>query len=327
MRRVWRWVGNRLGTSLPFVQWIFLIRSISYTDDMKSEALTGEPLIPHLQQLRNLLAVERAGTFTAAAEELHVSQPALSQSLAELERRLGARLFERDGRRRRLTVAGEEVARFAAEVIGRGEELRDSLAAQEVGRAGTLDVGMIDAASLYLLPAAIEAYRQARPEVRLSIIVDDSSSLLARLRQFEIDLAIVVGEPDEGLTSTPLHMEPLYRYAWADADQPLNDEWLLYNAGSQTRAQIDDGLRQLGIQPRVSLDSQNPSVLRQIAALGLGWTVLPVAVAEEHPTPLRRHGRHPVATRTISAVRRDSGLEDPRADAFVALAREAIEGG
>ena len=327
MRRVWRWVENRLGTSLPFVQWIFLIRSISYTDDMKSEALTGEPLIPHLQQLRNLLAVERAGTFTAAAEELHVSQPALSQSLAELERRLGARLFERDGRRRRLTVAGEEVARFAAEVIGRGEELRDSLAAQEEGRAGTLDVGMIDAASLYLLPAAIEAYRQARPEVRLSIIVDDSSSLLARLRQFEIDLAIVVGEPDEGLTSTPLHMEPLYRYAWADADQPLNDEWLLYNAGSQTRAQIDDGLRQLGIQPRVSLDSQNPSVLRQMAALGLGWTVLPVAVAEEHPTPLRRHGRHPVATRTISAVRRDSGLEDPRADAFVALAREAIEGG
>ena len=327
MRRVWRWVGNRLGTSLPFVQWIFLIRSISYTDDMKSEALTGEPLNLHLQQLRNLLAVERAGTFTAAAEELHVSQPALSQSLAELERRLGARLFERDGRRRRLTVAGEEVARFAAEVIGRGEELRDSLAAQEEGRAGTLDVGMIDAASLYLLPAAIEAYRQARPEVRLSIIVDDSSSLLARLRQFEIDLAIVVGEPDEGLTSTPLHMEPLYRYAWADADQPLNDEWLLYNAGSQTRAQIDDGLRQLGIQPRVSLDSQNPSVLRQMAALGLGWTVLPVAVAEEHPTPLRRHGRHPVATRTISAVRRDSGLEDPRADAFVALAREAIEGG
>ncbi len=294
---------------------------------MTSEALTGEPLNLHLQQLRNLLAVERAGTFTAAAEELHVSQPALSQSLAELERRLGARLFERDGRRRRLTVAGEEVARFAAEVIGRGEELRDSLAAQEEGRAGTLDVGMIDAASLYLLPGAIEAYRQARPEVRLSIIVDDSSSLLARLRQFEIDLAIVVGEPDEGLTSTPLHTEPLYRYAWADADRPLNDEWLLYNAGSQTRAQIDEGLRQLDIQPRVSLDSQNPSVLRQMAALGLGWTVLPVAVAEDHPTPLRRHGRHPVATRTISAVRRDSSLDDPRADAFVALAREAIEGG
>ncbi len=294
---------------------------------MTSEALTGEPLNLHLQQLRNLLAVERAGTFTAAAEELHVSQPALSQSLAELERRLGARLFERDGRRRRLTVAGEEVARFAAEVIGRGEQLRDSLAAQEEGRAGTLDVGMIDAASLYLLPGAIEAYRQARPEVRLSIIVDDSSSLLARLRQFEIDLAIVVGEPDEGLTSTPLHTEPLYRYAWADADRPLNDEWLLYNAGSQTRAQIDEGLRQLDIQPRVSLDSQNPSVLRQMAALGLGWTVLPVAVAEDHPTPLRRHGRHPVATRTISAVRRDSSLDDPRADAFVALAREAIEGG
>lgn len=291
-----------------------------------SDRGAAEPLNLHLQQLRNLLAVERAGTFTAAAEELHVSQPALSQSLAELERRLGAQLFERDGRSRRLTAPGREVARFAAEVIGRGEELRASLAAQQAGEAGALSVGMIDAASLYLLPGAIEAFREGRPEVRLNITVEDSSTLLAMLRQFDLDLAIVVGEPGDGLASTELHREPLYRYAWGEADAPLADEWLLYSAGSHTRTLIDEGLRELRITPRVSLESHNPAVLRQVAALGLGWTVLPAPVAEEEPVPLRRHGRRPVAVRAISAVRRESGLDDPRAEAFVALAREALGG-
>jgi DNA-binding transcriptional LysR family regulator len=293
------------------------------TDPPQPEPLL-EPLNLHLQQLRYLLAVERGGTFTAAAGELHISQPALSQSLAELERRLGARLFERDGRRRRLTAAGAEVARFAAEVIGRGEELRQSLAAQEQGRSGTLNIGMIDAASLYLLPPAIEAYRQERPDVQLRIAVDDSAALLARLQRFELDLVVVVGEPADGAAWTELHREPLFRYAWADADEPLRDEWLVYAQGSQTRALIDEGLRRAGVEARVTLESHNPSVLRQMAALGLGWTVLPAPIAEEHETPLRRHGRQPVAERTISAALRGSASPDPRAAAFVELAREAI---
>ena len=294
---------------------------------MDTDSGQTTPLNIHLQQLRNLLMVERVGTFTAAARELHVSQPALSQSLAELERRLGTRLFERDGRRRRLTAAGKEVARFAAEVIGRGDELRESLAAQQEGRRGVLNVGMIDAASLYLLPGAVDAYRQQRPDVQLRITVDDSAMLLTRLRQFELDLAIVVGGPAPGLVSTNLHREQLYRYAWADQPAPLADEWLLYPGGSQTRALIDEGFRRAGIQPQVSLESTNPAVLRQMAALGLGWTVLPVPVAEEHATPLRRHGRRPIAERKISAVRRESGTDDQRVSSFVALAREAIEGG
>jgi LysR family cyn operon transcriptional activator len=287
---------------------------------------SSEPLNLHLQQLRNLLAVERAGTFTAAAAEVNVSQPALSQSLAELERRLGAPLFERDGRSRRLTAAGREVARFAAEVVGRGEELRASLAAQQEGSGGALRVGMIDAASLYLLPDAIEAFRESHPGVRLSITVEDSSTLLAMLAGFEVDIAVVVGEPGDGFDSTELCREPLYRYAWADADAPLVDEWLLYSAGSYTRALIDEGLRASGITARVSLESHNPAVLHQVAALGLGWTVLPAPVAEEGPTPLRRHGRRAVAVRPISAARRDSGVEDPRAESFLALARAALAG-
>jgi DNA-binding transcriptional LysR family regulator len=130
----------------------------------------------HLQQLAYLREVERAGTLTAAAETLHVSQPALSQSLTELERRLGTPLFERHGRRRVLTEAGREAVRYANEVLGRTAELRDRLGALNRGEAGTLRVGMIDAASLYLLPHAIRDFRRDRPRVQLQLVVDTSAS-------------------------------------------------------------------------------------------------------------------------------------------------------
>src|SRR5215217_3926073 len=77
----------------------------------------GAPLNVHLQQLAYLRAVAREGSISAAAEALHVSQPALSQALAELARRLNATLFERAGRGRRLTAAGDEVLRYAEETL------------------------------------------------------------------------------------------------------------------------------------------------------------------------------------------------------------------
>ena len=150
------------------------------------------PLSIHLQQLVYLREVERAGTFTEAARRLHVSQPALSQSLAELERRVGLPLFEARGRRRELTEVGREAARFASEVLGRTAEFREWVEAYREGGAGSLTVGMIDAASLYALPDAVRRFRRQHPEVRLQLIVDTSTALVERLQRFELDLAFVV---------------------------------------------------------------------------------------------------------------------------------------
>src|SRR3989304_5269435 len=105
------------------------MESITILDEMTGDTSASIPFAFHSQQLAYLREVERAATFTAAAERLHVSQPALSQALSALERRLGVPLFERDGRHRVLTEAGVEVARFASEVLGRAAELRSWLAA------------------------------------------------------------------------------------------------------------------------------------------------------------------------------------------------------
>src|SRR4051812_8645618 len=127
---------------------------------MTNESLASEELLGGvtLRQLAYLREAARASSFTAAASALGLSQPALSQALSELERRVGVPLFEPAGRGRRITEDGTEVLAFAERVLAEAGELRDRLAARAGGETGTLRVGMIDAASLYVLPNVIRGY-------------------------------------------------------------------------------------------------------------------------------------------------------------------------
>lgn len=276
----------------------------------------------HFQQLAYLREVDRHGSITRAAEALHVSQPALSQALAELERRLGTALFERAGRGRRLTADGREVLAFAQGVLAQADELRARLLATREGEAGALRVGMIDAASLYLLPDIVRRYRDQHPGVRLTLAVAASETLLARLRSFELDLAVVVAGDDAGLDTTQLQREQLYLYAPpGDQRTPAEAEWVLYPPGSRTRAIIDEGFARLGIEPIVTLESGNPAVLRQMVSLGLGWAALPALVAERAAAGGLRRGPL-LAERVIVAAQR-RGTSDPRAAAFLRLALDS----
>ena len=282
------------------------------------------PLNLHLQQLAYLREVERRATWAEAARALNVSQPALSQAMAELERRLRVPLFERQGRRRRLTEDGREVARFARETLARAEEFAATLDRRRRGEGGMLRVGMIDAGSLYLLPEAMRRYRESHPQVDLRLSVAPSSELERALRAFEIDLAFVIDDPGErdDLTREALTDEPLHLYGPPGSRQdPRDADWVLYPPGSHTRERIDAGLAQRGIAPRVRLESGNPQVLRQMVALGFGWSVLPAAVAEAGSRPLRRRKGGAVAVRTLCVARRRNAPEDPRVDSFLALAR------
>lgn len=280
------------------------------------------PLNLHLQQLLYLREVARRGSISAAAEALEMSQPALSQGLSEVGRRLDVRLFEPGGRRRRLTAAGEETLRFAEQTLAGAESLARTLELLRRGEAGTLRVGMIDAATLYVLPEVVRRYREAHPGVELRLSVDTSNALLRRLRAFELDLAVVVGPVEEAdLLSTELRRELLFLYAPAgDHGDPRRARWVLYPQGSRTRRIIDAALARAGIQPAVTLESDNPAVLRQMVAMGLGWSALPAAVAEEaaQPQGVRRGER--LAERPLHAVWRRGSREDPRAEAFLTLA-------
>ncbi len=276
----------------------------------------------HLQQLAYLRETARQGGLSRAAEALHVSQPALSQALAELERRFGLPLFERAGRGRRLTAAGQEVLQFAEEVLALAGGLSQRLDGYRAGASGPLSVGMIDAASLYVLPEVVRRFRESHPAVSLKLSVATSGELLERLRAYALDLAFVVGPVDDPrLRSTEVLREPLYLYLPADDPGERHAaHWVLYPEGSRTRAIIDAAFAQAGMRPQVALESGNPQVLRQMVAMGLGWSVLPAAIAESEPLTSGLRRGVLLAERPLHVVRRRTSPVDPRAEAFLRLA-------
>ncbi len=282
---------------------------------------SASPLNLHLHHLAYLRAVARAGSVTRAAEALHVSQPALSQALAELERRLGAPLFERAGRRRSLTPAGVATLTYAESALAGAEALHRTLGTLARGERGLLRAGMIDAGALYVLPEAIRRFRAHHPGVDLQVMVDSSGELLRRLRAHDLDLALVVDAASElDLTVEEITREPLRWYAPVGEETgPADAHWALYPEGSRTRRIIDEGFARAGIRPKVTLESGNPAVLRGVVAAGLGWSVLPPAVAEEGGG-LRRGRR--LAQRPLHVATRAAAPPDVRVAAFLRLARE-----
>ncbi len=285
------------------------------------------PLNLNTRTLSYLQKVAELSSFTEAADELGISQPALSQSLSQLEQRLGIVLFEQDGRRRRLTEAGWMVADFAAEVLGRADELETWIRSHQHGDVGRLNVGLTDAATLYLLPDALMIFRNTHPAVELQLVVDSTTALCERLLSYELDLVFAVGPPPEGLVGELLGTEELRIYARRSRETVEQDcsgvEWALPPAGSRTRALIEAGLAERGIQPVVTLTSQNPDVLRQVAAVGLAWAVLPEAVGGHDPELVDVAGEA-IAHRPLVMMRRSSARKDARVEELCRLARDVI---
>ena len=289
----------------------------------------------NFRSLRYLQEVERRGTFTEAAWELGISQPALSHSLAELSKRLGVPLFRKDGRRRVLTEAGQRVARYADRVIGQTGDLLRWLDSWQRGEVGSLRVGLIDTVGIYTLPPGLSSLQQERPGIDLQLVVAESEELLSMLDQYQVDLALVVGPAGSRYSSEAIATERMHVYSWPDdiagssssgSQVATPARWALYPSASRTRLLIDQGLAQLGIHPEVALESAHPTVLRQMAVLGYARTVLPRQVATAGEDSDLREGPL-VALRPIEAVWRSDEDLDPRAARLIELVKGGIPTG
>jgi DNA-binding transcriptional LysR family regulator len=298
--------------------------------DVARGPLPSTTALPNLttQQLEYLDRAAAAPTWASAAESLGVSPSALSQGLAELERRLGVTLFEPEGRRRVPTDAARPVIDHARRVLAQTRDLADQLAAARAGRTGRLRVGMIDAAAVVHHAAALRGLRRDHPEVDLHLAVAPSGELLAQLRAGLLDLVVCVA-PSPGpagggsLSVTPLLDEPLLVYAPAGATPGAGDAgapagwgpWVTFPEGSHTRALIERALVAAGATVDVVAESHQPDVLGEMVRLGLGWSVLP---ASQAPPRLRPARPEPLLTRSIVAARRADALPHPAADLLLA---------
>lgn len=285
-----------------------------------------------IQQLAYLVAIEEGPSWAAAASRLHVTPSALSQGIAELERRLGIDLFVRKGRRRLPRSAAQPVFDYARSVMVQTEDLVRWTDTRRAGRSGQLRVGMIDVAAVHHFPGTIRRFTRDRPDVALQLVVAPSSELVTRLANGEVDLAVVVETPNklDGLDATRLLSEPMAVYrppgTSATGGPASWGPFVGFPATSHTRSLIAAELAEIGAPFVVVAESHQPEVLQQMVRLGMGWTVLPVSQAEQGHEPLQRARKRPLLHRTLIAVQRSDRLDHPAADAFLNLLRNDAHG-
>ncbi len=289
--------------------------------------------LPNLSvhQLLYVREAARADTWSDAARRLGVTQPALSQGVAQVERRLGVKLFDRRARLRTPTGELADVLAVAELVLASVDDLGHRLDELRTGVRGVVRIGMIDTVALGALAPTVASFRSVHPNVMVTIVVEPSLSLSERVAAGELDLAVVVVPNPvtvslgRRLSVTPLFAEGIYIYPPVDAmgrhvsptppDDPRTwGPWVTYPAGSQSRALIASALAARDIPMRVVAESSNPDVLRQMVRLGVGWCALPQEVAEGGVRPLVRLPGEPLAHRNIAAIRRRDALPNASAE-------------
>jgi DNA-binding transcriptional LysR family regulator len=280
------------------------------------------PQLPDLtiRQLEYLVAVDEAPTWAKAAEAVGVSPSALSQGLAELERRLGVALFDRDARRRQIRPSAVPVLAHARQVLGLTADLARWADRLKRGVAGRVRVGMVDVAAVVHLPDRLQAFRAAHPEVELHLRIAPSAALLKLLTAGQLDLAVCVAPPraHPEFTIQPLLTETLSVYGppGRRLGPPATwGPWVLFPTGSHTRSLVASELRRLGAPMEVVAESHQPEVLREMVRIGAGFTVLPSAQAEAGHRRLDQ-GRA-IATRQLVIATRATAIRDPAVDLLV----------
>jgi DNA-binding transcriptional LysR family regulator len=248
-------------------------------------------MAPNLAYLRLFLAVARAGTFSAGAERLYTSQPALSRQIAALEQACGQRLFERLPRGVRLTAAGEVVLRYAERIFALADELTVVLADLRDLRAGRLLLGASSTPADYLLPPLLAAYRERYPGVTVRLVTGNTAAVVEQIERHALDLGLVGSLPPlppEGgpaLRCTPVaedelvvfaapHHPLLARSRPATLADLAEATLVAREAGSATRATAEQYARTLGIELRPALELGSNEAVKRAVMGGSGIAIL-----------------------------------------------------
>jgi DNA-binding transcriptional LysR family regulator len=233
-----------------------------------------------LRQLKVFEAVARHLSFSRAAEELHLTQPAVSMQVKQLEEQAGLPLTEMVGKKVFLTAAGDEVARHARRVAQQLREASEALDAIKGVRGGRLSIGVISTAK-YFAPRLIAEFLRRKPGIELNLGVHNRETIVRQLADNEIDLAIMGQPPQEFTTVSEAFADhPLVIVAPPDhplasrkevAPALLNEEaFLIREPGSGTRATMERYFADVGIVPRQVTEMVGNETIKQAVMAGLG---------------------------------------------------------
>ena len=241
------------------------------------------------RQLEVFAAIAASGSVSAAATQVHLSQPATSMALAELERLLGAPLFDRSQQRLRLNDHGRRVLPLAREILDRLTELGRGAESSEQPR-GELRLGASNTVGNYLVGDLLGGFVRSHPRVALRLHVDNTAAIVAGVLDYSLDLGCVEGD----ITHAELELLPWREDALcicAPAGHPLvarktlrpgdfaGSRWILREAGSATRQQTERALAQLPPGETI-LELDQSEAIKQAVIAGLGLALLPAVAVQ-----------------------------------------------
>jgi DNA-binding transcriptional LysR family regulator len=240
----------------------------------------------NFRQLRTLITVADAESVALAIGQLHLSQPAASRQIQALEAELGVPLFDRVGRRLRLTAEGEEIVRRGRRLLQEADSLRDRANAMKSGLTGTLRVGGSPQTIETVLAPFVRHFRRRHPSIEVHFIEDGGARIHSRLRDGDVQLALT-SVRDDMLAARLLF--PVYVLAVVAPSHPLGERsavevaelgdvplWLLQRSFA-ARGWFDAECHNAEVNPPILLESGAPATLMALAANGDG-----VAIVSSH---------------------------------------------
>ncbi|MBA1376366.1 LysR family transcriptional regulator [Pseudomonas brassicacearum] len=270
-----------------------------------------------LADLRGFLAVADLGSFSAAAQALHLSQSALSRRVDKLELALGVQLFERTTRRVELSTIGRGFLPRARNVLNELENALIGFHDLAYRLSGEVTIACVPSAVAYFLPDVIRQYHAKYPGIRVRVIDESSSAILTVVARGEADFGLTyIGTQDADVVFQPLLEEsfvvalqvghPLTERESLTWDDLTTVDYISLAQGSGNRFLIDQALANRDIRPRSFCEVKHVPALVSLVEAGLGVGVVPKLAmpAEGHATLVTRPLTNPAISRTLGLISR-----------------------
>jgi len=237
-----------------------------------------------IRQLRVFTTVARHLSFARAAEELHLTPPAVSMQVRDLESAVGLPLFDRRGRQIALTTGGEYFLLHARRVLGSLKDAEDTIARLKGVQAGRVTIGMVSTAKFFV-PRLLAGFLRDHPGVEVDLAEANREGLVDLLRRNEVDLAVMGTPPRELETrSEPFAAHPLGIIAAPDHPYALlpevppallsRERFLVREPGAGTRAAMDRYFQSQQIEPAFAVEIRSNETIKQAVIAGMGIAFL-----------------------------------------------------
>lgn len=237
-----------------------------------------------LRQLDTFLEVARHLSITRAAELMHVSQPAVSMQMQQLEDAVGMPLFEQVGRKIRLTDAGIDFEACAVAAAAQLKQLEDAMDQHRGLRRGRIALAMVSTAK-YFVPMLLVKFRKRFPDIEIALHIHNRENIMQLLTRNEIDLVIMGRAPENidcvatafatnplGVISAPDH--PLSRRRAAPLSVLDGQDFVVRESGSGTRHAMERLFAEQGIAPRIVMEMPSNETIKQAVMAGMGLSFL-----------------------------------------------------